>query len=91
MDTVLPADGLQRGQRLERGVAQPLVPFDPVRGRGRLAVVAGVGRVDGEDLALEPALGPRRLRPLLRLEAEAVTVLAGDAPLVGDALGPLEL
>ena len=62
-----------------------------VGGAGRLAVVVEVGGVDGDDLAVEAALGPRPGRPLLGEQAERVGVLAGDAPLLGDALGALEL
>ena len=64
---------------------------DVMRRAGGLSVLADVGRVDRDDLALEPALGPRPLRAHLRLEAELVGVGAGDAPLVGDALGAFEL
>ena len=57
----------------------------------RLAVVAEHRRLDRRDLALEAALVPRLLRLALRVEAPLVEVLAGDAALVGDALGGAEL
>ena len=87
---VLAGDGLQGGQLLEGGLAQALVPADRL-GAGELALLVDVGRLDRDDLAAEAVLGPRRGGVLLRAEAEAVGVLAGDAPLVGDALGALEL
>ena len=88
---VLARDRLQLRERLERRLAQAFVAGDVMRRAGRLAVLVDVGRVDRHDLALEAALGPRPLRALLRLEAELVAVGAGDAPLVGDALGAFEL
>src|SRR5215207_2704034 len=85
------AHGLQPGEGLEGGVAQALVARDGVGGARGLAGVVDVGGVDGQDLRVEPALGPCLRRPLLRGEAELVGVGPGDAPLVGDALGALEL
>ena len=88
---VFARDRLQRRQLLERRLAQAFVVVDAVRGAGGLALVVEIGRVDRDDLALEPALAPRARGPHLRLEAEVVAVGAGDAPLVGDAFGRLEL
>jgi hypothetical protein len=62
-----------------------------VGGAGRLALLVHVRSVDLDDLGAEAVLRPRLRRVLLREEAEGVGVLAGDAPLVGDALGALEL
>ena len=58
---------------------------------GGRAVVGEGRRVDRYDLTLEAAFGPRLLGAFLRQQTEAVAVVAGDAPLVGDALGALEL
>ena len=91
MDAVLAGDGLQLRQRLERRLAQPFVARDAMGRPGRLAFLVDVGRVDRQDFAFEPALGPGALGALLRLEPEGVGVGAGDAPLVGDALGAFEL
>ncbi len=88
---VLAGDRLELGELLEAGLAQALVPGDGVGGAGQVAVLVGVGRVDRHDLGAEAALGPRPGGQLLGAEPELVGVLAGDAPLVGDALGPLEL
>ena len=54
-------------------------------------LVVDVGGVDGHDLGVEAALCPGGGRPLLRGQAERAGVGPGDAPLVGDALGSLEL
>ena len=86
------ATGFSVGQRLERGLAQALVAADVVRGAGGLAVVVEVGRVDRRRSGRRS--GPRPT-PGRRAAASArpkrVGVGAGDAPLVGDALGALEL
>ena len=55
---VLAGDGLERGQLLERRLAQAFVAGDVVGGAGGLAVLVDVGRVDGHDLALEAVLAP---------------------------------
>ena len=83
---------LQRGQALERGVAQTLVAGDDVRVSpvGCLSLVEH-RRLDAADLAVEAALGPRLLGLALRVEAELVDVLAGDAAPLGDPLGGVEL
>src|SRR4051812_45087293 len=52
--------------------------------------VGGDAFVSG-DLAVEPALVDRLDRPPMRLEREGLHVLAGDAPLLGDELGAVEL
>ena len=52
-------DGLQPGERLERRLPQALVLGDVVGRPGGLAVVAEVGCVDLDELALEAALRPR--------------------------------
>ena len=88
---VLARDRLQLRERLERRLPQPFVARDVVRRARRLAFLVDVGRVDREHLAFEATLGPRPLRALLRLEPERVGVGAGDAPLLGDALGAFEL
>ena len=84
-------DGLQRRQSLEGGVAQALVARDDVPLAGRLLLVVEHGRLDAADLAVEPAFGPRLGGLALRVEAELVDVLAGDATALGDALGGGEL
>ena len=91
VDAVPPSDRLQRRQGFEGGLAQAFVAIDPVRRVGRLPLLVEVGGVDGHYLAFESTFPPRALRAFLRREPEAVAVLARDAPLVGDALGPLEL
>ena len=91
MHAVLAGDGLEGGQLLEGGLAQALVAGDGVGRAGRLALLVDVGRVDRDDLGAEAVLGPGRGGALLGAEAELVGVVAGDAPLVGDALGALEL
>ena len=58
---------------------------------GRLLVLIENRRLDRADLAVEPALGPRLLGLALRVEAELVDVLAGDAAALGDPLGGGEL
>ena len=74
MYAVLACHRLELGQCLERRLAQAFVTRD-VMGRARgLSVLAGVGCVDGNDLALEPAFRPRLLRAHLRLEPELVGV-----------------
>ena len=86
------ATGLSVGQLLERGLAQALVAVDAVGRAGGLAVLVDVGRVDRDDLRVEAALGPRARRPAAATaRPKRVAVVAGDAPLVGDALGALEL
>jgi hypothetical protein len=85
------SDRLQLGQLLERRLPQALVARHGVGGAGGLALLVDVGSVDRDDLGAEAILGPRGRRVLLRPVPEGVRVLAGDAPLVGDALGPLEL
>ena len=88
---VLAGHGLERRQLLERGLAQALVAVDDVGLARGLALVVEDGRVDRHDLALVAALVPGPRRPLLRLQAEGVALVARDAPLLGDALGALEL
>ena len=83
--------GLQRGQALERGVAQALVAGDDVALGGRLLVLVEHRRLDRADLPVEAALGPRLLGLALRVEAELVDLLAGDAAPLGDPLGGGEL
>ena len=82
---------LELREPLHRGVAQALVARDRLRLPRGLTVVADHRRVDRRDLALEPAFVPRDLRLALRVEAPLVEVLAGDAAVVGDALGRAEL
>ena len=53
---------------------------------GVLALVVADG--DGHDLVLEAALGRGPGGPLVALHREGVELLARDAPLVGDHLGP---
>ena len=91
VDTVVACHRLQRRQLLERGLAQALVAVDHVGLAGGLALVVEHGRGDRHDLALVAALAPGPARPLLGLQAEGVALVATDAPLVGDALGRLEL
>ena len=50
-----------------------------MRGAGGVAFVVEVGCVDLDDLAFEAAFVPRPLGVLLRLEAERVRVLTGNA------------
>ena len=56
-----------------------------------LAVLVDVGGGDGMDLRAEAILVPGLGGPLLGQQTELVGVLAGDAPLLGDPLGALEL
>ena len=84
-------DGLQRRERLEVGVADALILFDQACFAAGLAVVAQDRGLDGQDLPLEAALGPRRGGLLLGGQAEAVHVLARDAAIAGDALRGGEL
>ena len=66
-------DGIQRGERLERGApARPVV---------------GIGAVPGRDLAREEARVLSGDGALLRALREAVHVLARDVPSLGDVLG----
>ena len=48
--------GLEAGEALERGLAEPLVGVDDAGLAGRLALVVEHRRLDRRDLALEPAL-----------------------------------
>ena len=91
VDAVLAGHRLELGQALQAGVAQALVALHPVGGAGGLALLVDVGGVDRQDLGVEAALGPGPSGQLLGPEAEGVAVVAGDAPPLGDALGPLEL
>ena len=91
VDAVLAGDRLEGGQLLEGGLAQALVARDGVGRAGGLALLVDVGSVDRHDLAAEAILGPGLGGALLGQEAELVGVVAADAPLVGDALGALEL
>ena len=91
MHSVLPGHGLEGGQLLQRRLPQTLVPGDVVRRARGLAVVPQVGSVDRDHLALEASLGPGPGGALLRQQPEGVGVAPGDAPLLGDALCPLEL
>ena len=70
---------------------RPSSRADRVGGAGGLALLVEVGGLDRHDLGAEAILGPGGGGVLLRAEAEAVGVGPGDAPLVGDALGALEL
>jgi hypothetical protein len=88
---VLPGDGLELLEALDRGLAEALVARHPLGLTGGLAVLAEDRCVDRDDLALEAALLPRLRGALLGLEPEGVGVVPRDAPLLGDALGPLEL
>ena len=56
----------------------------------RFALLVDYGRRDRNDLGVETALAQAR-RPLLGGQPERVGVIPGDPPLVGDALGSLEL
>ena len=58
MDTVLTRDGLQVGEGLEGRLPEALVPCDVMGRAGGLAVLALVGCVERQDLALESSLGP---------------------------------
>ena len=82
---------LQAGQGLERRIAQALVLDDEMRRAERLAVFAEVRCIDRMDLRVEGACFPGGLRNVLRALAEGVEFLARDVPLLGDALGALEL
>ncbi len=55
------------------------------------AVVTDHGGLDGEDLAVEAAFGPRPGGVLLRLETELVDVGPGDPVFLGDPFGRAEL
>jgi hypothetical protein len=88
---VLAGDGLEVGEHLERGLAQAFVARHVVGGAGGLALVVEIGCVDLDDLGGEAILGPGLGGQLLGAQAELVGVGPGDAPLVGDALGTLEL
>jgi hypothetical protein len=91
VDTVLAGDRLELRQRLERRLPQAFVALDAMRRARGLALLIEVGCVDRDDLGAEAVLGPRLGRQLLAAQPELVGVLAADAPLLGDALGPLEL
>ena len=89
---VFAGDRLQRGELLERRLAQAFV----ARRRGgscrwacrrRRRSGASIGTTSRSKRPSRHARGGAHLR----LEAEVVAVGAGDAPLVGDALGRLEL
>jgi hypothetical protein len=62
-------DGLELGETLHRRLPQTLVTVDR---HGRAVGLRDVGHRD--DLALEPALGPRHRRLLLRLQTPLVEV-----------------
>ncbi len=83
--------GLEPGEGLEGGLAQALVALDAVGRVGGLAVLALVRRVEADDLGGEAILGPGPGGAFLAEHAERVGVVAGDAPLLGDALGAFEL
>jgi len=72
--TVLAADRLQLGERLERGLPESFVARDVMRRSRRLPVGVDIRRVDGKHLALESAFRPRVLRALLRMQTELVAV-----------------
>jgi hypothetical protein len=91
VDAVLSRHGLEVAEHLERGVAQALVTGDVVGGAGGLALVVEIGRIDLDDLGGEAILGPGLGGELLGAEPELVGISPRDAPLVGDALGALEL
>ncbi len=82
---------LEGGQRLGRGGAQALVATELHRVPGGIAVTVDRRGVDRGDLGVEAPLGPGLGPPLLGTQPEGVGGVAGDAPLVGDALGALEL
>ena len=82
---------LQRREAFLGGVAQTLVAgHEGALGR-RLLLLVEHRRLDGADLAVEPALGPGLLGSGLRLEAPLVDVVAGDSAALGDPLGSGEL
>ena len=70
MHAVLAGDGLQRGELLERRLAQALVAADDVGVPVWLAVLVEVGCLDRDVLAVEATLGPRLRGALLAVEAE---------------------
>ena len=88
---VFAGDGLEPGEASSVVSRRPSSRVDAVGGAGRLALVVEVGRVDRHDLGVEAVLGPGLGGALLGQDAELVDVAAGDAPLLGDALGALEL
>jgi hypothetical protein len=83
--------GFEGSQALQRRVAQALVACDRRALGRRLPVLVEDRRLDRADLAVEAALGPRLLGLTLRVEAELIDLLAGDAATLGDPLRRGEL
>ena len=93
MHAVLAGDRLQRRPAPRAMVSRrPSSRADVVRRAGRLALLVDVGRVDRRRprASKRPSAQAWAAR-CCDCEAELVGVVAGDAPLVGDALGALEL
>ena len=85
------ADGLEAGQRLERGLAQALVAGHVVRGAGGLALLVEVGGVELDSwVPKRPSSQARAARCWLANPKASVSSRVMP-PLVGDALGSLEL
>src|SRR5690606_13233874 len=84
-------DRLEASQALEGRLPEAFVLGDGVGRAGGLAFLIDVGDVDRNDLGVEPTVGPRLRRTVLGLLAECVEVDPGDAPLLRDQLGALEL
>jgi hypothetical protein len=90
-DAVGAADWLERCELLDRCFAETLVARHDVSGARRVALLIDIGGLDGDVLAREAVFFPRLDGTLLRCEAERVGIFAGDAPLIGNALGAFEL
>ena len=87
MYPVLPGDGLEVAEALECGVAESAVLGDGDGVAGLLAFLVENGDRDGHDLGGEGVFRPGLGAELLAAQAEGVGVVAGDVPLLGDALG----
>ncbi|CAB4700394.1 unannotated protein [freshwater metagenome] len=91
MHAVFAGHGLERLELLKSCLAQAFVAADAVGGAGWLALFVEVWGIDGDVLPSEAIFGPCLSGTLLAQQAERIGVFAADAPLVGDALGALEL
>ena len=83
MHPVLACDGLERGEFLERCLAESFVAAHAMCGASWLAFFINVGSVDSNVLAGVAVLGPGLRSALLACETECVGVGASDAPFVG--------
>src|SRR5690606_9946106 len=90
VDSVLD-DRPETGESFRGGFAKTSVTRHGRDLTGGLALLGHHRRLYRDDLAIEPAFGPRDRGALLRLEPQGVDVVTLDATLVGDPFGGGEL